>query len=135
VVKVECNVLFLGEVISPNGLDALLAIDGNFTYTNCGSCTVEEVGENTTIVVRKAGVEEASVIGEGEVHVNCSGLNCYYNGVGLEGVAKGPLAAKEKNGEVAISKQAVKKVKGLFCPAAAELDIVATPLAATYIVS
>jgi len=132
--EVQCDVLFLGEVISPEGVDQLLVIDGNFTYTNCGAgCAVEERSGNSTIVVRKTASEKAAVIGEGEVQVNCMGLNCYYDGLGLEGSAKGASISTQENGEVAISEQDVHGVKGLFCPKTAKLDIVTTPLSPTYI--
>jgi len=130
-INVECNVLFLGEATA----GAPLTVEGNFTYTNCGSCTVEEIGGPVVIEVLKESHETGSVIGEGEVHVNCSGLNCYYNGEGLKGTAKGPLLSTQANGEVTLSEQETHKVKGLFCPSTAKLDITTTPLVATYIKS
>jgi hypothetical protein len=134
IINVECDVLFLGDVTSENNLAVFLMIEGSFTYTNCGSCTVEEVGGGSIIVVRKVGHEMAQVLGEGEVHVKCSGLSCDYNGVGLEGTAKGPSLSSETNGSVSVQEQSPKKVKGLFCPSSAKLDIVTTPLSKTYIV-
>jgi len=134
-ITVECNALFLGEVGS---LGAPQVIKGNFTYTNCGSCIVTEVEKEghpvgSTIEVLKLGNEIADVTGEGEVHVTCSGLNCVYNGEGLEGTARGPLLSQETNGEVSLQEQETHKIKGLFCPSTAKLDIVTTPLSATYI--
>ncbi|HET7485033.1 MAG TPA: hypothetical protein VFJ64_06600 [Solirubrobacterales bacterium] len=128
--KIECNVLFLGEVTPGNPL----VTEGNFTYSSCGSgCTVTEEGGPSAIAVLRTGHETAKVTGEGEVHVNCIGINCYYNGEGLAGTAKGPLLATQKNGEVSIQEQTVNKTKGTFCPATGKLDITTTPLEATYI--
>jgi hypothetical protein len=130
IVNVKCDVLFLGEVVEEG---SPLVIEGNLTYTNCGSCTVEEVGGGVEIQNLKTGHETADVTGEGEVHVNCSGLNCYYNGEELLGIRKGPLLSSETNGEVKLSEQVVNKVKGLFCPSTSKLDIVVTPLSAIYL--
>jgi len=130
IVNVSCDVLFLGDT---GGLGAPLTITGKFTYSNCGNCTVEEVGGGVEIEVLKLGHETADVIGEGEVHVNCSGLNCTYNGEGLLGTGKGPLLSSETNGSVTITEQVAKKVSGLFCPSTSKLDITVTPLSATYI--
>jgi len=129
-ITVECNALFLGKV---GALGALQIIEGNFTYTNCGSCSVEEVSGSSVLEVLKEGHETARVTGEGEVHVNCSGLNCYYNGEGLQVLGRGPLLSGQQNGEVLVKEQKTHKVKGLFCPNTAKLDIVTTPLVATYI--
>jgi len=131
IVNVECDVLFLGDATA----GAPLVVEGNFTYTNCGSCTVEEVGGGVEIKVLKLGHETSDVTGEGEVHVNCSGLNCTYNGEGLLGTGKGPLLSSETNGSVVISEQVAKKVSGLFCPSTSKLDITTTPLSKTYITS
>jgi hypothetical protein len=131
IVNVECDVLFLGDTVGESGNP--LVITGTFTYTNCGSCTVEEVGGGVEIKVLKLGHETADVTGEGEVHVNCSGLNCTYNGEGLLGTGKGPLLSSETNGSVVITEQVAKKVSGLFCPSTSKLDITTTPLSATYI--
>jgi hypothetical protein len=133
IVNVECDVLFLGDTVGEEGNP--LVIEGNFTYTNCGSCTVEEVGGGVEIKVLKESHETAKVTGEGEVHVNCSGLNCTYNGEGLVGTGKGPLLSSETNGSVVITEQVAKKVSGLFCPSTSKLDITTTPLSATYLVS
>jgi RHS repeat-associated protein len=131
IVNVECDVLFLGNTVEPLGEP--LFILGNLTYTSCGSCTVEETGEGVLVEVLKLGHETADVTGEGEIHVNCSGLNCYYSEEGLLGTAKGPLLSSETNGQVQILEQKVTKVKGLFCPSTSKLDITTTPLSATYI--
>jgi len=131
--EVQCDVLFLGEV---GALGAPQVIEGNFTYTNCGSgCSVSEEGGPSVIEVLKEGHETAKVTGEGEVHVNCFGINCYYNGEELLGTGKGPLLSTAANGEVDITNQTVKKVKGIFCPSTGKLDINTTPLSATYISS
>ena len=131
IVNVECDVLFLGDTTTEEG--APLVIKGNFTYTNCGSCTVEEVSKGVEIEVLREGHETSKVVGEGEVHVNCSGLNCTYNGEGLVGTGKGPLLSSETNGSVVITEQTTKKVSGLFCPSTGKLDITTTPLVKTYI--
>jgi hypothetical protein len=130
VLTVECDVLFLGD--QKAGTSNPLIITGTFTYTNCGSCTVEEVGGGVEIKVLKEGHETAKVTGEGEVHVNCSGLNCTYNGEGLLGTGKGPLLSSETNGGVTITEQTAKKVSGLFCPEKSKLDITTTPLLPSY---
>jgi hypothetical protein len=128
---VECDVLFLGDALSESG--APLVIHGTFTYTNCGGCTATEENGPAEIKVLKEGHETGSVVGEGLVHVECSGLNCRYNGVGLKGTAKGPLLSTETNGEVSLVKQSTNKEGGLFCPSTSELTITTTPLSATYI--
>ena len=129
--EIQCDVLFLGEV---GVLGAPQIIEGNFTYSNCGSgCTAIEEGGPSVLEVLKEGHETAKLTGEGEVHVNCFGINCYYNGMGLWGAGKGPLLSTAANGEVNISGQTVNKVKGIFCPSEGKLDINTTPLSATYI--
>jgi hypothetical protein len=131
IVTVECDVLFLGDTLSESG--APLVIHGTFTYTNCGSCTATEENGPAEVKVLKEGHEAGSVVGEGLVHVECSGLNCRYNGVGLKGAAKGPLLSTETNGEVSLVKQLTNKESGLFCPSTSELTITTTPLSATYL--
>ena len=128
--EIQCDVLFLGEVTAGNPA----IVEGNFTYSNCGaSCSVEEVGGPSVIEVLRESHETSKVTGEGEVHVNCFGINCYFNGEELIGTGKGPLLSTAANGEVNISGQKVKKVKGIFCPSEGKLDINTTPLEATYI--
>ncbi len=129
---VECDVLFLGDTNEET--NAPLVISGTFTYTNCGSCTATEENGPAEVKVLKEGHETASVVGEGLVHVECSGLNCRYNGVGLKGSAKGPLLSTETNGEVTLTEQTTNKESGLFCPSTSKLTITTTPLEATYIV-
>jgi hypothetical protein len=135
IANVNCDVLFLGDTVEPSG--APLIIKGNFTYSNCSSssssCTVTEENGPSVIEVLKEGHETARVTGEGNVHVKCPSLNCFYNGEELLGTGKGPLLSSETNGEVKISEQVVTKVKGIFCPSTSKLDIVITPLSATYI--
>ncbi|HET7484404.1 MAG TPA: hypothetical protein VFJ64_03420 [Solirubrobacterales bacterium] len=131
--KIECNVLFLGEVVAGNG--ALLVQEGNFTYSSCGSgCTVTEEGSAVT-AMRRVGLEEAALIGElsVSVHVNCIGINCHYDGLLGQGVAKGASISTPANGEVVISAQPAHAVKGTFCPKEAKLDLTTTPLVPTYI--
>jgi RHS repeat-associated protein len=134
-ITVECNVLFLGDALS--GLASPLAIHGTFTYTNCGSCTIEEENGPAEIKVLKEGHETAKVTGEYLFHVECGGfIDCNYNSAGLKGTAKGPLLSTQKNGEVTISGQTTNKETGGFlCPATSKLDITTTPLGATYISS
>ena len=135
VINVKCDVLFLGDTLG--SLGAPLIIHGGFTYSNCTSgCTVSEVSADSLIEVLKLGHETADVTGEGEVNVHCGiFINCTYNGEGLNGTGKGPLLSSETNGEVVISQQALNKVEGV-CPSSLnKLDIVVTPLLATYISS
>jgi len=129
-VNPECDVLFSGEATEGSPL----TVKGKFTYTNCGTCKVEEVNGPAVITLLKEGHETASVSGSGELSVNCSGLICFYRGEKLPGTAKGPLLAEQKNGEVSIQGQTVKLVKGVFCPTTGKLDITTTPLSPTYIV-
>jgi len=135
--NVECDVLFLGEA-SPT-LGNPLTITGTFTYTSCGSgagCAVEEINGPATIEVLKTAHELAGVTGEGEVKVTClfGFIKCVYNGTGLSGHGLGPLLSTETNGEVRLEEQKTTKVSGT-CEPEAKLDILTTPLAATYISS
>jgi len=131
--EIQCDVLFLGEV---GVLGAPQIIEGNFTYSNCGaSCSFTEEGGPAVVEVLKEGHETAKVTFEFEVHLNCFGINCYYNGEELIATAKGPLLSTAKNGEANITEQTVKKVKGIFCPSTGKLDINMTPLSTTYISS
>jgi hypothetical protein len=131
ILTVECDVLFLGDTTTEEG--APLIIEGNFTYSNCGSCTVEEVGGLSIGKILKLGHETADVIGEGEVHVNCNGLNCTYSSEELLGTGRGPLLSSETNGGGSIQEQVVKKVSGLFCPSTAKADATTTPLSPEYL--
>ncbi len=131
ILTVECDVLFLGDTVE--GTAAPLVISGTFTYTNCGGCAATEENGPAEVKVLKEGHETGSVVGEGLVHVECSGLNCRYNGVGLKGTAKGPLLSTETNGEVTLTKQSTNKESGLFCPSTSELTITTTPLDPTYL--
>lgn len=131
IITVECDVLFLGDALSESGKP--LVIHGEFSYTNCGGCTVTEENGPSEIKALKEGHETGSVTGEGLVHVECTGFNCRYNGVGLKGTAKGPLLSAETNGEVSLVKKAVNKESGLFCPSTSELTITTTPLEPTYV--
>lgn len=145
VFNVECDVLFLGEVITPGllseGGEEKLEIEGNFTYANCGGCTVTEISESSLIEVLKimhdppfVDNEEAIVTGEGEVRVQCGGfINCTYNGEGIVGQARGPLLSAELNGEVWVHEQELNRVAGLFCPNQPKLDLLVTPLELIYI--
>jgi hypothetical protein len=131
---VECDVLFLGDAAEVYKAGGPL-IKGEFTYTNCGSCSATEENGPAEIEVLKEGHETSKVTGKGLVHVNCSGLNCRYIGEGLVGTGKGPLLSAESrpNGEVSISEKSTAKESGLFCPTTSKLDLTTTPLSATYI--
>jgi hypothetical protein len=134
---VECNVLFSSTITT--GLTNPFGITGNFTYTNCtfagSSCTVtEENGSENEIRVLKEGHETAKVTGEELLHVVCgSSIICNFNGTGLVGIAKGPLLSTLSNGEVVLSAQGMPKESGFLCPKITTLDIVTSPLSATYI--
>jgi hypothetical protein len=134
----ECNVLYLGNVVS---FGAPTVLKGNFTYTNCelsgSKCTATEENGPAKLKVLKFTEEEAEVTGEGLVHLICpETINCSYNGTGLKGTAKGELKSTQKNGEVTLTEQSTtKEAGGLLCPKTAKLDITTTPLTATYISS
>jgi hypothetical protein len=53
-ITVECDVLFLGDV---GALGSPQVIEGNFTYTNCGKCSVTEENGPAEIEVLKEGHE------------------------------------------------------------------------------
>ena len=128
----SCSALKLTTVTTPLG--APLQEESKYTYSECSSgCTFEEIGGPYTTEILKLGHETADVTEEGEFHVNCVGLNCYFNGEGLLGTAKGPLLSTEANGEISIVEQELHKVKGLFCPNPTLLNVTTTPLSATYI--
>jgi hypothetical protein len=130
---VECDVLFLGDTQNGPLAGSWLLIEGNFTYSNCGSCTVEEVGVGSFLELLKEGHETATVVeGLAEIHVSCPGLNAFYIGSGLL-TAKGPLLSSETNGQISGAKRELSKTKGLFGSPSGELDITTTPLSATYI--
>ena len=71
--------------------------------------------------------------GEWLLHMVC-GLNCRYNGVGLEAHALGALTTGN-NGRATLNEQEMNKESGTFCPATAEFDITTEPLTKTYISS
>ncbi len=134
---IRCQVLFLGDV-SGSSLANPLVLSGGFSYSECNfGCTVVEVGGPVTIKVLKTAAELAAVTGEGEVKIDCTlvGIHCTYNGEGLSGHGLGPLTSTEPNGSTSLSEQPTKKVSGSACPETAKLDIVTTPLTATYISS
>lgn len=141
VATVECEVLFLGNVISPEATGAPLEIEGNFTYPEAGcetttgtKCEVKETSTSALIEVLKTGHELAEVKGSAEVNAHCGGLiNCTYNGEGLVGHGLGPLLSSSTNGNVNISEQTTNKTGGLFCPKTAKLDLTTTPLVQTRI--
>jgi hypothetical protein len=140
ILTVECDVLFLGDERKLTEEEAEkatgglpLEIEGKFTYTNCGSCKVEEQNGPAEIKVLYTEHETGAVTGGGLVKVVCSGINCIFNGEGLEGTAKGPLLSTQKNGEVSFQEQVMEKEEGLFCPKNLKLDLTTTPLSPTYI--
>ncbi len=134
---VSCTTtLFLGDALA---LGAPLVIHGNFTYSGCvrnggpETCEVTETSTSSLLNVLMTAANLGEVTGEGEVHVHCGTfIDCFYKGEGLKGHALGanlPTTA----GDVALSEQEVKKVKGLFCPATAKLDIKAESLTDVYV--
>lgn len=132
--SIECDVLFLGDALAE--LAEPLVIHGSFTYSNCNNgCTITEENGPAEVRVLKTGHEAASVTFEYLIHLACSFLNCRYNGVGLEWHTLGPLLSTEVNGESSIQEQTTNKESGSFCPTTLKLDIVTTPLSATYISS
>jgi len=132
---VSCDVLFLGDTLGSSGEPLL--IHGDFTYTNCGNCTVTETSEYFTISVLKEGHETTKVTWEGAIFVDCSndGIKCEYDGKGLVGTGKGPLLSSETNGSISLASQVIHQIKGehLKCPEESKLDITTTPSSATYI--
>jgi hypothetical protein len=130
--KVECNVLFLGDTVT--SLGAPLLITGAFTYSTCGSsCSVVEENGPSIIKILKEGHETASVLAALLAHVNCFGINCYYKAEELVGTYKGPLLSTQANGEILISEQVLPKEKGILCPTKTKVDVVLTPLGASYL--
>jgi hypothetical protein len=136
ILTVKCDVLFLSTKVGALGSPQI--IEGKFTYSNCNNgCVVTEENSPVEIKVLKvAGTETSEVTGEGLVHVECgSFIDCLYNGIGLKGTGKGPLApSAETNGEVSLSNAKVNEEGGsFFCPDTSELTLTTTPLSATYI--
>jgi hypothetical protein len=138
---IVCTGLFLGDVLTANGLGHLtLTISGKFTYSGCetkggAECEAKELGGPVNITVHKTADELAAVTGEGEVLVDCSTTpHCVYNGKGLKGEALGALHFKP-NGTVHTNEAVVNKVSGFFCPTTSKLDVLYVPLAVTYIKS
>jgi hypothetical protein len=135
-INVECEVLFSGTIGTK--LASPLVIIGNLAYISCNSgCVLVEESKHSTINVLREGHETAKVTGEGLVHLSCSGfIDCSYNDIGLVGTAKGPLLSAQApdNGEVSLQGQkTTKETGGFLCPKEAKLDIVTSPLIATYI--
>jgi len=139
-VTVACDVLLLAGILL-RIFPPRVILHVKISFSNCGSCTVEELeGGETTIEVLKEGHETAKVTGEGVMFVDCGGeaLECEYDWEGLVGTAKGPLLSSETNGSVSITNQVVHKHPGgggQLCPETSKLDITVTPLSATYITS
>lgn len=130
---VECDVLFSGTAKLGNPA----TVTGAFTYSGCNSlCSVREVNGPAVISVLRLGHELADITGKGEVIIKClfGFINCVYSGTGLQGHGLGPLLAAQANGEVRIEGQKPSIVSGQ-CPQEAFLDLLTTPLTATYISS
>jgi len=131
----KCDVLYLGDVKSTG---SPLAISGNFTYTNCvrengKACEVTETSSSASISILKTAHELGQETYSYEVNIHCGILlNCTYDGEGLSGHVLGPLLSEKANGEVRLEKQVTHRVKGV-CSETAELDILTSPLSATYI--
>lgn len=140
-VKIECEFLFLGDVTSANNLGSPLEIQGHVTYliTGCETtsgtiCEITETSSSTTITVLKLGHELADVTYSSEMLVHCGSLiSCAFNGVGLQGHDLGPLLAASPNGQMRFEEQALNKTGGAFCPKTLKLDLLTTPLVASYI--
>jgi len=138
VLNVECDALFLGDVLTAGWLATNpnpLVISGKFTYSNCNSgCTATEENGPSEIKVVKEGHELAKITGKGLVHLVCSGfINCRYTGEGLTGHGLGPLLSELETGDVFISEQTTAKESGTFCPSTAKLDLDFHPLEPVYI--
>lgn len=134
---VECDVLFLGDVTSANHLGSPLVISGGFTYSNCTSgCTITEENGPAELKLLKLGHETADVTEGLLIHVVCGAtINCRYHGEAILGTAKGPLLSSETNGSISIVSQELKleEPSTFLCEVKAFLDILTTPLSATYI--
>jgi hypothetical protein len=133
---VECDVLFLGEVLA---LGAPLTIHGNFTYAKCQrdgeACEVIQESEKALLFALKQGGELAKVTEQKhEVRVECGFLiKCTYGGENLEGHGLGALSTTS-NGETRFEEQALHKKAGNFlCSAEVKLDHLSTPLESVYI--
>ncbi len=138
--EVKCDVLFLSTSVGGSGAPPV--ITGTFTYSNWeGSCTAEEENGPVELKVLRTAAELATVTSgtggaAGLVHLLCFGfIDCYYVGSGLVGTGEGALHAgrTETNGGVKLSGQTVVEESGDFCPSSGKLDIVTTPLNATYV--
>jgi hypothetical protein len=131
---IECDVLFSGLATR---LANPVVVSGGFTWTNCAlgvtSCTLKELNGPSELNVLREGPETAKVTYEYLVDIACSPyFNCSYVGTGL-GTAKGPLLSTQANGDITLSRQALTKEAGVLCPTNPTLDIITTPLIATYI--
>src|SRR6185295_1403667 len=107
VIPIECEVLFLGDTLN-EGSGSPLIIHGTFTYACKNNCTVTEEEGPAEIEVLRTANELGTVTPEALVHVVC-GLNCRYNGVGLEAHALGALTAGNETGEVVLNEQELNK--------------------------
>ena len=127
----QCTLLFLGDTLN-SGLGNPLTIHGSFTYTCLSGCTATEENGPAEIKILKEGTELATWTAEWLWHIVC-GLNCRYNGVGLEGHVLGALAAANGKGEFSIEGATVNKESGFLCPSTSGLDVTTEPLTNTYI--
>jgi hypothetical protein len=130
-VNIECNVLFSSTFVG--GLGSPQVTKGHFTYTNCG-CTVVETGL-ATVNILKEGHETAKATFTDIIRVNCFGIECELDVVGLVGTAKGPLLSPGStgNGVISLEQPFTALLGGFFCPGEGKLDITLTPLSETYI--
>jgi len=130
--KVECDVLFLGDEVKES--EAPLELKGKFTYSNCGSCEVKEENGPSIVTLLYTEHETAEAIVKDLFKVVCgSFINCTFTSEGLKGTAKGALLSTQKNGEVSIQGQTINTEGGLFCPKTNKVDVTTTPLVETFV--
>lgn len=131
ILNIECDVLFLGDTVTP--LRAPLLINGEYTYTNCNNgCTVTEENKPSVIKLLKTGQEVGEVTLEFLIHVNCMFMNCRFKAEAMPGAYWGPLFASEENGEISFQ-EVLPKESGILCPKESFLDLTTTPLDPVYI--
>lgn len=132
---IECNALFLGDALN-SGLGNPLTIHGTFAYSSCNNlCTVKEENGPTQIDISSLGGDPASVTyWIFLVRIKCPFINCSFEGFLIGGWENGPLWSFASNGDTEIIHQPlIRESEG--CVKAVYLDIVTTPLSATYISS
>ena len=140
-VTIECEVLFLGDVVSANNLGNPLEILGHFTYpmTGCETtggtlCELEETGTHAIIKDLKLGQELADVTDTFEMNAHCGAfINCKYTGAALLGHGLGPFTGLPLNGQTTLTEQVLLKARGTLCPKTTKLDLTTSPLEHTFI--